>query len=115
MIRFWLTLALMVMMLGILSAKPAKAQIYIEQIGNYNNVLVEQSGSHYADIKVSGANKTVDVLQQGTASHAASVTLSGEPVNLSLTQVGSVNQTYSITSNCATPGGCGPIIVRQGQ
>lgn len=84
---------------------------------NNNSVIIQQkdSGSHWADVTVSGGNKNVDVLQQGSASHMARINLSGLPQDLSLTQSGSTQQYYSITSNCATAGGCAKITVNQGQ
>ena len=84
---------------------------------NNNSVIIQQkdSGNHYAEITLSGGNKNVDVLQQGSASHMARINLSGLPQDLSLTQSGSTQQYYSITSNCATAGGCAKITVNQGQ
>jgi len=80
-------------------------------------LLVQQkdSGSHYAEITLSGGNKNVDVLQQGSASHMAKINLSGTPTDLSLTQSGSTQNYYSITHNCTTAGGCAKITVTQGQ
>lgn len=84
---------------------------------NNNSVIIQQkdSGSHYTEITLSGGNKNVDVTQQGSASHMARINLSGLPQDLSLTQSGSTQQYYSITSNCATAGGCAKITVNQGQ
>jgi hypothetical protein len=87
-------------------------------INNNNNSLIVQqkdSGSHYADIIVSGGNKNVDVLQQGSGNHMTKIDLSGNPVNLNLTQSGSTQQFYSIQHTCATAGGCAAITVTQGQ
>jgi hypothetical protein len=87
-------------------------------VNNSNNTLTIQqkdSGSHYAEVALSGGNKNVDILQQGSASHMAQVNLSGLAQELSLTQSGSTQQFYSITSNCATAGGCAKITVNQGQ
>ncbi len=84
-----------------------------------NNILTlkqQDSGNHYAEVNLSGGNKTVDILQQGSAGHMASVTLTGvQPASLTLVQAGSTQQFYSITSNCATQGGCAPISVTQGK
>ena len=86
---------------------------------NNNSLLLSQkdSGSHYAEVTLSGGNKNVDILQQGSANHAAKVGLTGLPVDLSLSQSGngSAHQSYSIQFNCATSGGCPKIIVQQGQ
>lgn len=87
-------------------------------VNNSNNTLTVQqkdSGSHYAEVTLSGGNKNVDILQEGSASHMARVNLSGLAQDLSLTQRGSTQQFYSITSNCATAGGCAKITVNQGQ
>lgn len=87
-------------------------------VNNSNNTLTVQqkdSGSHYAEVTLSGGNKNVDILQEGSAGHMARVNLSGLAQDLSLTQKGSTQQFYSITSNCATAGGCAKITVNQGQ
>lgn len=83
---------------------------------NNNTVTIHQkdSGSHYTELTLSGGNKNVDVLQQGSANHMAKITLSGLAQELSLTQSGSTQQFYSITTNCATAGGCAKITVNQG-
>ncbi len=84
---------------------------------NNNSLTIQQrdSGSHYAEVTLSGGNKSVDITQQGSASHMAKINLSGLPQELILTQSGSTQQFYSITSNCATAGGCARITVNQGQ
>lgn len=84
---------------------------------NNNSVIIQQkdSGSHYAEVTLSGGNKNVDITQQGSAGHMARINLSGLAQDLSLTQSGSTQQFYSITSNCATVGGCAKITVNQGQ
>lgn len=83
---------------------------------NNNSVVVSQtdSGSHYAEIGLSGGNKSVNVQQSGSASHMASIYLSGNPTSLTSQQSGTTQQFYSITFNCATAGGCAPITVKQG-
>ena len=90
---------------------------FVNVQNNNNSVIIQQkdSGSHYAEVTLSGGNKNVDITQQGSASHMAKVTLSGLAQDLSLTQSGSTQQFYSITSNCATAGGCTKITVNQGQ
>jgi len=90
---------------------------FVNITDNSNIVTIDQrnSGSHYADITLSGGNKKVDVLQQGSAGHMTRISLSGLPTELSLTQQGSTQQFYSITHNCATAGGCAKITVTQGQ
>lgn len=83
---------------------------------NNNTVKIQQSdsGSHYAEVNLSGGNKSVDITQTGSAAHMASVSLTGYSQGLTLSQTGSTQQFYSITSNCATAGGCAAITVRQG-
>jgi len=90
---------------------------FVNVQNNNNSLIIQQkdSGSHYAEVTLSGGNKNVDITQQGSASHMAKVTLSGLAQDLSLTQSGSTQQFYSITSNCATAGGCTKITVNQGQ
>jgi hypothetical protein len=84
---------------------------------NNNSLTIQQkdSGSHYAEVVLSGGSKTVDITQQGSGNHMARVELSGSPVGLTLTQSGSTQQHYSINYNCTTAGGCGAITVQQGQ
>jgi hypothetical protein len=91
--------------------------IFADVGGNSNNLTVQQkdSGSHLAEINLSGGNKTVNVLQQGSASHMSNITLSGTATGLTLTQSGSSQQFYSIQHNCSTAGGCAAITVTQGQ
>lgn len=90
---------------------------FVNVQNNNNSVIIQQkdSGSHYAEVALSGGNKNVDITQQGSASHMARVNLSGLSQDLSLTQSGATQQYYSITSNCATAGGCAKITVNQGQ
>ena len=112
--------------------------VYIDQIGNHNNVLVSQTGENktgiininndnnsinleqkdtgeqYAIISASGGNKNIDVLQQGSGSHVANITLTGNSSSLNLLQTGNTQQSYSINFNCATVGGCQPIQIQQG-
>ena len=91
--------------------------VFATVANNSNTLTVQQkdSGSHYAEINLSGGSKTVDLLQQGSASHMAKITLSGQPVGLNLNQSGSTQQFYSINYNCTTQGGCAAISVTQGQ
>lgn len=91
------------------------AFVNIQDNNNTLTILQKDSGSHYAEVNLNGGNKNVDITQQGSAGHMAKVTLSGLAQDLSLTQSGSTQQFYSITSNCATAGGCAKITVNQGQ
>jgi hypothetical protein len=91
--------------------------VFVNIQNNNNSLTIQQkdSGSHYAEVSLSGGSKNVDITQQGSASHMARINLSGLAQELSLTQSGSTQQFYSITSNCATAGGCAKITVNQGQ
>ena len=95
----------------------AKGAFVTVQDSNNSLILKQQdTGSHYAEVNLSGGNKTVDILQQGAGNHMASVSLTGvQPASLNLIQAGATQQFYSITSNCATQGGCAPISVMQGR
>lgn len=81
-----------------------------------NNLTVNQSGTgnHYAEISLSGGNKTVDLTQSGSAGHMAKIELTGGATAITTTQSGSTQQFYSITHNCAQAS-CSAITVTQGQ
>ena len=81
-----------------------------------NNLTVNQNGNgnHYAEINLSGGNKTVNLNQSGSAAHMSNITLSGGSTSLTSTQSGSTQQHYSITHNCAQIS-CAAITVTQGQ
>jgi hypothetical protein len=86
-------------------------------VANSNNtvsVTQTDSGSHYAEIGLTGGNKSVSVTQSGSASHMASIQLSGNPASLTLSQTGATQNFYGIQFNCASAGGCAAIQVRQG-
>ena len=130
-------------MLLFCSSVYADNQVYIDQIGSYNNVSIEQisstSASTYTDLhmngnyntaiihqesivgtknislSLSGNNKTVDIIQQGSGNHQASILLSGEKSGLNLIQNGNISQSYSLNFTCTTPGGCATIQVQLGQ
>jgi hypothetical protein len=93
-------------------SKAISTEIY----SNSNNVSVQQkdSGSHHAEISLSGGNKSVTLTQQGSAGHMARIELSGGATSITATQSGSTQQHYSITHNCATSS-CSAITVTQGQ
>lgn len=80
-----------------------------------NNTLatVQYGGGHYLEVTLDG-NKHVSTTQTGTAGHMASVTLTGQSSSLTLAQTGSSQQWFSINFNCATAGGCGKLVVNQG-
>jgi hypothetical protein len=81
-----------------------------------NNLTVNQSGNgnHYAEIILSGSNKTVNLTQSGSAAHMLNINLSGGATSLTATQSGNTQQHYSITHNCAQIS-CAAITVTQGQ
>lgn len=81
-----------------------------------NSLTVNQSGTgnHYAEIMLSGGNKTVDLIQSGSAGHMAKIELTGGSTAITATQAGSTQQFYSITHNCAQVS-CSAITVTQGQ
>jgi hypothetical protein len=81
-----------------------------------NNLTVNQSGNgnHYAEINLSGSNKTVNLTQSGSAAHMSNINLSGGATSLTATQSGNTQQHYSITHNCAQIS-CAAITVTQGQ
>lgn len=89
---------------------------FVNETNNSNYVLINQkdSGSHYAEVNVSG-NQRVTLDQSGSANHMASINMSGLPTTIDVVQAGSTQQFYSITHNCATSGGCGTISVTQGR
>ena len=107
--------------------------------GNGNNVTETQTdnGNKIMFVKVNGALNTVDVTQKGTGQHKADVTLTGDRNSATVLQEGSTannatlnltnaggpasvivqqngGQSVSVTTSCATAGGCAPIQVRQG-
>jgi hypothetical protein len=90
--------------------------IYATVIDDGNSLTIRQqdAGGHYAEINLSGGNKTVDLLQQGNANHMARITLSGGQTSITATQSGSTQQYYSIDHNCAQSS-CAAIAVTQGQ
>jgi len=90
--------------------------IYATVTDDSNSVMVQQkdSGGHYAEINLSGGNKTVDLLQQGGGNHMARITLSGGATSITTTQSGGTQQHYSIDHNCAQAS-CAAITVTQGQ
>lgn len=128
-------------MLLFCSSVYADNQVYIDQIGSYNTITIEQisSSSTYSDLRIngnyndvyilqestfgnknislsiSGNNKTVDIIQQGSGNHQANISLSGEKSGLNLIQNGNIPQSYSLNFNCTTPGGCATIQVQQSQ
>lgn len=91
---------------GILSA--------IVDTGNSLTVNQSGTGNHYAEVYLSGGNKTVNLTQSGSAAHMSRIDLSGGTTSLTATQSGSTQQYYSITHSCAQVT-CAAITVTQGQ
>lgn len=81
-----------------------------------NSLTVNQTGTgnHYAEVNLSGSNKTANISQSGSAAHMANITLTGGATSITTTQTGSTQQFYSITHNCAQTT-CASITVTQGQ
>ncbi len=80
-----------------------------------NSLTVSQTGTgnHYAEVNLTGGNKTVNLTQSGTSGHMAKIELSGGATAMTLTQQGSTQQFYSITHSCAQSS-CAAITVTQG-
>lgn len=83
---------------------------------NSNTLTIQQNnnGNHYAEIILTGSNKSVNLTQSGNAAHMAKIELSGGTTSLTATQSGNIQQFYSITHNCAQIS-CAAITVTQGQ
>jgi hypothetical protein len=84
--------------------------------GNNNTIEAVQKdgGQHYLDTKISGNNNSLSAIQEGTIANKATVDITnvGGPASVILNQTGGQNVT--VTTTCATSGGCAPITVRQG-
>ena len=84
--------------------------------GNNNTIEAVQKGTgqHYLENKLTGNNNSVSALQEGTLANRATLDLTnaGGPASVILQQNGGQNVT--VTTTCATAGGCAPITVRQG-
>jgi len=84
--------------------------------GNNNTVeaIQKDAGQHYLDTKISGNHNSLSAIQEGTVANKATIdiTNAGGPANVIVNQTGGQNVT--VTTTCATAGGCAPITVRQG-
>jgi hypothetical protein len=84
--------------------------------GNNNTVEAVQKGTgqHYLENKLTGNGNSVSALQEGSIANRATLDLTnnGGPASVILQQTG--GQNVSVTTGCATAGGCAPITVRQG-
>ena len=84
--------------------------------GNNNTVDAVQKGTgqHYLENKLTGNGNSVSALQEGSIANRATIDLTnnGGPASVILQQTG--GQNVSITTGCATAGGCAPVTVRQG-
>jgi hypothetical protein len=84
--------------------------------GNNNTVDAVQKGTgqHYLENKLTGNGNSVSALQEGSIANRATIDLTnnGGPASVILQQNG--GQSVSVTTGCATAGGCAPITVRQG-
>jgi hypothetical protein len=84
--------------------------------GNNNTVEAIQKGTgqHYLENKLTGNGNSVSAVQEGNIANRATLDLTnnGGPASVILQQNG--GQNVSITTGCATAGGCAPITIRQG-
>jgi hypothetical protein len=84
--------------------------------GNNNTVEAVQKGTgqHYLENKLTGNNNSISALQEGTLANRATLDLTnaGGPASVILNQNGGQNVT--VTTTCATVGGCAPVTIRQG-
>jgi hypothetical protein len=82
--------------------------------GNTVDAVQKGTGQHYLDTKITGNNNSVNALQEGTTANRATLDLTsaGGPASILLQQNGGQNVT--VTTTCATAGGCAPITIRQG-
>ena len=84
--------------------------------GNNNTVDAVQKGTgqHYLENKLTGNGNSVSAVQEGNITNRATLDLTnaGGPASVILNQTG--GQSVSVTTSCATAGGCAPITVRQG-
>jgi hypothetical protein len=84
--------------------------------GNNNTVDAVQKGTgqHYLESKLTGNGNSVSAVQEGNLANRATLDLTnaGGPASVILQQNG--GQNVSVTTTCATAGGCAPITVRQG-
>jgi hypothetical protein len=84
--------------------------------GNNNTIDAVQKGTgqHYLENKLTGNNNSISAVQEGSIGNRATLDLTnaGGPASVILQQNGGMNVT--VTTSCATAGGCAPITVRQG-
>lgn len=84
--------------------------------GNNNTVEAVQKGTgqHYLENKLTGNNNSISAVQEGTIANRATLDLTnaGGPASVILQQNGGQNVT--VTTTCATAGGCAPVTIRQG-
>ena len=83
---------------------------------NDNNVVnIQQSGPNgdYAGVNLTGGSKTVTINQSGTTHHARAIMSGIGAQAVSITQGGWTPLVVTVTSNCATVGGCAAITVVQ--
>jgi hypothetical protein len=84
--------------------------------GNNNSIDAVQKGTgqHYLENKLTGNGNSVSAVQEGSTANRATLDLTnaGGPASVILQQNGGMNVT--VTTTCATAGGCAPITVRQG-
>ena len=83
--------------------------------GNNNTVdaIQKGTGQHYLENKLTGNGNSVSALQEGSIANRATIDLTnnGGPASVILQNGG---QNVSVTTGCATAGGCAPVTIRQG-
>jgi len=90
--------------------------MFVGIAGDSNTIdaIQKGTGQHYLDAKLTGNGNSVTSLQEGSTANRATLDLTnaGGPASVMLQQNG--GQNVSVTTTCATAGGCAPITVRQG-
>jgi hypothetical protein len=79
--------------------------VYVEQIGNYNTIYVQQKDSDQkrATVTATGNNNDISLLQQGTGNHTTSIQgLNGSSNILNLNQSGAGNHELNIINMPST-------------
>jgi hypothetical protein len=79
--------------------------VYVEQIGNYNTIYIQQQDSDQkrATVTATGNNNDIDLLQKGTGNHTTSIQgLNGSSNILKLTQSGAGNHEMNIINMPST-------------
>lgn len=97
------------------TAANAQSVVYIDQVGDFNNVNVTQTTTPKStNITSSGSFNTIDVLQQGTGNHTLSIqNLKGSNNIMNLSQNGSGSHELNILNVAGTTNNSNNIISNQ--